>query len=183
MMIVRIGVCMCANNNPTNIALIGMPSTGKSTVGVVLAKKLGMSFVDTDILISQRTGKTLPQIISDCSIDGLLAIENEVGKTLAVSRCVIATGGSMVLSAQAMKHISTDSVVIWIKTPIDEIEHRIGDIVERGVAAKANDTVRDIYSVRAPFYEEYADMSVNSSDSAEHTADNIIALLKSQKFV
>lgn len=174
---------MSANNNPKNIVLIGMPSTGKSTVGVILAKKLGMNFVDTDILITQRAGKTLPQIISDCGIDGLLCIENEVGATLAVNRCVIATGGSMVLSSQAMDKIAQDGVVIWIKTSIEELEHRIGNIVERGVAANANDTVCDIYAVRAPFYEKYADLSVNSSDSAEHTADSIVELLSHRQCV
>ena len=102
-----------------NIVLIGMPGTGKSTVGVILAKRLGYDFVDTDLLIIKRTGKKLPEILSETGIEGFLEIENLVGASLRCEKCVIATGGSMVLCKDAITALC-DGNVYAVRRPLYE---------------------------------------------------------------
>ncbi len=115
-----------------NIILIGMPGTGKSTVGVILAKRLGYDFIDVDLLIIKKTGKTLPEIIADDGVGGFLAIENQVGESIRCHRCVIATGGSMVLNDRAMEHLGAENTVIWLDTDVAELEQRIENGTDRG---------------------------------------------------
>ena len=73
-----------------------MPASGKSTIGVILAKVIGYDFIDSDLLIQRKEGKRLSEIIEEKGIDGFLAVENEVNASIEASQCVIATGGSAV---------------------------------------------------------------------------------------
>ena len=98
-----------------NIILIGMPGTGKSTVGVVLAKLLGYDFIDTDIVISNKEKRPLSQIIAEDGYDRFIEIEGEVGAELKCSRCVIATGGSMVFSENAMNNLKSLGTLVWLE--------------------------------------------------------------------
>lgn len=104
-----------------NIILIGMPGTGKSVVGQALAERLGYAFVDADDLIVEAAGKTLPEILRTEGVDALLAVEGRVGQTLDCSNTVVATGGSMVLSREAMDHLRENGVVVWLETPLSQI--------------------------------------------------------------
>ena len=160
-----------------NIVLIGMPGTGKSTTGVILAKKLGMDFIDTDILFKSKVGKTVPQIISERGIDGFLEAEGEIGESIDCDNTVIATGGSMVLSAQAMTNLSRGGVIVWLDTDVAELTKRIeADLKQRGVAAADGMTVSDIFAERKPYYEKYADFRISCHGSIAQTVNELMAI-------
>ena len=120
------------NNN--NIILIGMPGSGKSTLGVLLAKYSGYSFADLDLIITKKTGKKLQKILDQDGYDAFLKIENQVGKELDCEKTVVATGGSMVLSAEGMEHLKKIGTVVYINVPIDEIIRRVTNVATRGIA-------------------------------------------------
>lgn len=145
-----------------NILLIGMPGTGKSTVGVILAKRLGYAFLDEDILICQNSGATLPQIIEERGVAGFLKLEERVGLGIHCARTVISTGGSVVLSEAAMAHLKQNAVTVWLETPLEVLEERLQrhSRRDRGVAAPDDVTLSEIYAQRAPLYEKYADIRI-----------------------
>lgn len=163
----------------SNIILIGMPGSGKSTVGVLLAKALGYSFEDLDLVISRRAGKPLQKILDEDGLDSFLTLEEAVGSTLAADHTVIATGGSMVLSEAAMAHLQTMGMVVYIDVPFAEIERRVTNIRTRGIAFHKNETLADVYRERQPLYERYAAMTVKvkPGDTIEDTVDNLIEQL------
>ena len=165
-----------------NVVLIGMPGTGKSTVGVVLAKRLGFDFLDADIYMAQREGRTLPRILEEDGMERFLELENEAGKSICCRHTVIATGGSMVFSAEAMEHLREDSVVIWLETPIEILEERLtaNSREDRGVAAPADMTVRDIYTLREPLYTKYADLRIRCRSGVDSVVSDIRDALKAR---
>lgn len=148
-------------NEKENIVLIGMPGCGKSTIGVVLAKKLGFRFLDSDLCIQEREGRLLHEIISSVGLEGFLHIENEVNSGLDVSGCVIATGGSAVYGKEAMEHLKEIGIVVYLKLPYFSIRERLGDLKKRGVVLKKGQTLKGLYEERIPLYEKYADVIVN----------------------
>lgn len=139
-----------------NIILIGMPGAGKSTVGVVLAKRLGYSFLDSDLVIQEKTGRLLHELISEYGTDGFLTIEDEVNAGLECARTVVATGGSVIYGDAAMDHLRKLGCVIYLKLSYAEVKARLGDLKERGVALKNGQTLRQLYDERCPLYEKYA---------------------------
>ncbi|NCB51626.1 MAG: shikimate kinase [Clostridia bacterium] len=156
-----------------NIVLIGMPGAGKSTVGVILAKRLGYSFIDTDLLIIKKMGKTLPEILSEVDVASFLEIEGQIGESVRCEKCVIATGGSMVFSGAAMNNLREGSVVIWLDTKVDELERRVSAAADRGIAAQPGTTIADIDAVRRPLYEKYADIHINCRDGTDNVVSQI----------
>ena len=144
-----------------NIVLIGMPGVGKSTVGVVLAKKLGYRFLDSDLVIQDKTGKMLHEIISEQGTESFLRVEEEINASLDCDRTVIATGGSVVYGPKAMEHLSQIGKVVYLKLSCDAIAERLGDLNERGVALKDGQTLQDLYNERVPLYEKYANITVD----------------------
>ena len=144
-----------------NIILIGMPGAGKSTVGVVLAKRLGYHFVDSDLVIQEHYGKLLQELIEENGTEGFWNIENEVNATMKCNRTVIATGGSAVYGEKAMKHFRRTGVVVYLKLPFEEIEERLGDLHARGVTVKQGQSLRELYEERLPLYERYAHVTVD----------------------
>ena len=147
-----------------NVVLIGMPGCGKSTVGVVLAKVLGYRFLDSDLLIQESENRLLHDIIEQEGIEGFEEIENRVNAAISVKRSVIATGGSVVYGRQAMEHLKEIGTVVYIKLPYDEINHRLGNLEQRGVAIRKNQTLKDLYEERVPLYEKYADIIVSEEN-------------------
>lgn len=149
-----------------NIILIGMPGAGKSTVGVVLAKKMGYCFVDSDLVIQERTKKLLHEIITEKGQEGFLEVENQINASLELERTVLATGGSAIYGKEAMEHLKKIGTVVYLKLSHHTIARRLGDLHERGVALKEGQTLMDLYEERIPYYEKYADLTVNCEKKA-----------------
>lgn len=141
-----------------NIVLTGMPGAGKSTVGVVLAKCLGYRFVDSDIVIQEKEGRLLHEIIEERGIEGFLAVENEINASLEAERSVIATGGSVIYGKEAMDHLKKIGTVVYLKLSYPAVRERLGDLNERGVAVREGQTLQDLYEERIPYYERYAEI-------------------------
>lgn len=156
-----------------NIVLIGMPGSGKSTIGVILAKRLGYDFVDTDNLISDREKTTLQDIIDKKGVREFLKIEGIVGEELNIDNTVIATGGSMVFSDSAMKNLLKDSKCVFIDVPLPEIKRRVKNIDTRGIAMEKDDTLDTLYEKRMPKYREYADITVEVKQNSK--IDNVVS--------
>jgi len=162
-----------------NIVLIGMPATGKSVVGKALAEKLGYTFVDVDDLIVAEAGKPLSAILYESGPDALLELENRVGRSMKTEKTVISTGGSMVLSEEAMEHLRHDAVVIWLQTPLAQLCERLpDDLWERGIIAPRDWTVEQIYEQRQPLYIHYADLIVAGVDGQEDMAHRVEQILR-----
>lgn len=146
-----------------NITLIGMPASGKSTIGVLLAKRLGYSFIDVDIVIQEQTGKLLKEIIGEEGTEGFLKVEERVNSGINPSHAVIAPGGSVVYGKKAMDHLKEISTVVYLKLSYEEVKARLGDLTDRGVALKGGMGLFELYNERVPLYEGYADITVDES--------------------
>lgn len=147
--------------NKDNIVLIGMPGAGKSTVGVVLAKKLGYAFLDADLEIQSREGKLLHEIIAERGAEGFWRVEESVGESIGTRRTVIATGGSAVYGPKAMAHYRQIGTVVYLALPLSQIRERLGDLHERGVTLREGQDLAGLYEERVPLYEKYADVTVD----------------------
>jgi len=143
-----------------NIVLIGMPGAGKSTVGVVLAKTLGMQFIDTDILIQERAGRMLQEILDTDGPDAFKRIEEEAILSLQPHRAVIATGGSVVFSGDAMAHLKSAGSIVYLEISYAEMEARLKNITTRGILLLPGQNLRKMYDERISLYETYADLTV-----------------------
>lgn len=162
-----------------NIVLIGMPSSGKSTVGVILAKTLGMGFIDTDLVIQQREGELLQTLIDNFGMERFLEIEEEAILSVKCESTVIATGGSAVFGERAMNHLKSNGTVVYLELDYPELERRLKNITTRGIAAKPGESLRGIYTERVPIYEKWAQITVNSvGKSVEETVSDIINKLE-----
>lgn len=147
-----------------NIILIGMPGAGKSTIGVLLAKTMLLSFVDTDLIIQNKYKSALCDIIESEGTDGFLKIENDVISGCDFENSVVATGGSAVYGEEAMKKLKKDGTVVYLKLPLSELEKRLADIKTRGVAMKNGTTLAELFEERSPLYEKYADITLDCSN-------------------
>ncbi len=153
-----------------NIVLIGMPTSGKSTVGVVLAKILGMDFLDTDLLIQRKVGKRLNEIIDARGTDGFLQIEESVCTSLCAENTVIATGGSVVFSEKAMEHLRENGKTVYLKISLAELKKRLQDAKTRGVILRDGESIEELYAEREALYSRYADAVVSEEgQSLEET--------------
>ena len=164
--------------NKDNIVLIGMPGCGKSTLGVVLAKTLLKSFVDTDLLIQKEQGKELYKIIAEQGKEAFSKIENDVVSKVKCENSIIATGGSVVFGEDAMKNLKNIGTVVYLRLPLHEIERRVKNIKTRGIVMAPGQTLANVYEQRVPLYEKYADITVNCSRAPlERTVEKIVKTL------
>ncbi|SFK48493.1 shikimate kinase [Lachnospiraceae bacterium KH1T2] len=147
----------------TNIVLIGMPASGKSTAGVIMAKVLGMDFIDADLVIQKAEGKRLEEIIDEKGVDGFIETENRINSGINAENTVIATGGSAVYGKEEMEHFKEIGYVIYLKVDYDTLTQRLGDIKQRGVVVRDGQTFRDLYEERIKLYEKYADIVVDEA--------------------
>jgi len=152
-----------------NIVLIGMSGAGKSTIGVLLAKTLGMDFLDTDILIQQREGRLLQEILDTDGIDDFLAIEEEVLINIKPDNCVVATGGSAIYSEKAMQHLRTRGLIVYLHSDYEEIEKRLSNIKTRGIVHRKGKTLKEVYFDRMPLYFKYADVTIDCNQKDPET--------------
>lgn len=149
-----------------NIVLIGMPGAGKSTIGVVLAKSLGYDFIDSDLIISKLFNRRLQDIINEEGIDKFKDYEEKSILTINENKCVIATGGSAVLEEKAMIHLKRNGIVVFLDLNIENLIKRLSDIKTRGIVIEKNQTIKDVYNFRKPFYEKYADVKIDCNDKS-----------------
>ena len=157
-----------------NIVLIGMPSSGKSTVGVILAKTLGVGFVDTDLLIQQREGR-----INSDGIEHFLDCERDAVLSLDCDNSVIATGGSVIFRDEAMQKLHKNGKIVYLDVSLQTVLERLNNIQTRGVAVKKGETIEDLYKERLPFYQHYADVTIKADGlSTEETVSAILKAIK-----
>jgi len=146
--------------NKTNVVLIGMPGAGKSTVGVVLAKRLGYDFLDTDVLIQARQGRRLQAIIDGEGLAAFRQIEEAALLSLANQSTVIATGGSAVYSDRGMAALRRGGVIVFLDLPLAELERRVRDMDSRGMVIDPGETFADLYVRRRPLYRRWAEITI-----------------------
>lgn len=143
-----------------NIVLIGMPGSGKSTVGVLLAKAMKYQFIDGDLLIQRQEGSSLVDIINERGIDAFLQVENQVLREIDTEASVIATGGSAIFSEEAMEHLGQQGILVYLDVCCEEIIRRVHNISTRGIAMKPGKTMQDLFDERKPYYERYAQITI-----------------------
>ena len=164
---------MAEKNN--NYILIGMPGSGKSTIGVLLAKALGYDFVDTDLVIQQKGGGLLKEIIARIGNDGFKQLEEDVNASIDVDKSVIAPGGSAVYSDKAMKHFKEIGIVVYLHASYQTIKRRIRNPQKRGVVLKDGQTLKDLYDERKVLFEKYADVTISEEGcQIEETIENVL---------
>jgi len=163
-----------------NIVLIGMPSAGKSTVGVVLAKTLGMNFIDTDLVIQENTGRLLQNIINEDGIEDFLKIEKDSILSIKTQNTVIATGGSVIFCDLAMEQLKTEGIIIYLKVEFEEIVKRLEDITTRGVVLANGQDLKAMYIEREPLYKKYSDIIIDCSNYG--VEEIILNVIKEEKF-
>ena len=151
----------------SNITLIGMPGAGKSTVGIVLAKLLCKTFIDADLVIQNNEGKRLHKIIDEIGNDKFLKLENDTLASLKVHNSIISTGGSAIFGKEAMEHLKKTSTVVYLRVPYEDIEKRLKSLKRRGVVFEEGQTLRDIYDIRTPLYEKYADIIIDCDNKTD----------------
>lgn len=167
-----------------NIILIGMPASGKSTVGVVLAKVLGCDFIDTDLLIQNRVGRRLEEVIRDEGIDAFLDLEGRICGELQAENTVIATGGSVIYREAAMLHLKEIGLLVYLSVDFETLERRLCNVMERGVVLRKNQTLEDLYRERIVLYERYADIVVEEgAQSLEETVYAVKAAIEAQNTI
>ena len=155
-----------------------MPGSGKSTAGVLIAKKIGYGFIDTDLLIQKREGMLLCDILSLYGTEGFIKIEECVNAELVAERCVVATGGSVIYGDRAMQNLRSSGKIVYLQVGTQELERRLQgeDIFARGVVMRKNgETIAELMGERAPLYEKYADITINCDGlSLDETVDAVI---------
>ena len=162
-----------------NIIFIGMPASGKSTVGVVVAKRLGYEFIDTDLLIQKQEKKLLKEIIAEVGNEGFLKIENQVNRDVNPEKAVISPGGSVVYCKEAMEHFKEIGTIVYLKVSYETIDHRISNAKNRGVVLKEGQTLKDLYDERTALFEKYADHIVLEEGlDLEETIDKVLELFE-----
>ena len=163
----------------SNIILIGMPGSGKSTCGVLAAKALLKNFFDTDLLLQNLEGKRLQNIIDENGIDYFNKAEEKAILSLDIQGTVIATGGSVVYSERAMRHLKKLGKIIYLHLSYEGMEKRLSNITTRGVVLKKGHTLRDMYNERLGLYERYADEVLNCDGlTVEEAVESIVLLSK-----
>ncbi len=165
-----------------NIVLIGMPSSGKSTAGVILAKFIGFGFIDCDLLIQNEEKALLCEILEREGAEGFIRIEEKINATLWAKRCVIATGGSVVYSEKAMAHLKELGKIVYLQISEEEVERRIKNFDSRGVVMRGNvTTLKELYRQRASLYERYADVILNCDGlTIDDTVEKLVAIAKGE---
>ena len=161
-----------------NIVLIGMPGAGKSTLGVLLAKLLVRDYLDLDLVIQRRELLSLQEIIDARGLEAFRAIEEQAVLSLGETGYVIATGGSVVYSEPAMRHLRDHGIIVYLKVALNELERRLTNLASRGVVMAPGQTLDGLYHEREPLYERYADVAVETvAGTHEHSLARLLEAL------
>lgn len=161
-----------------NIVFVGMPAVGKSTVGVVVAKRLGYDFIDVDLLIQKQENRLLREIIAEEGLERFVEIENQVNSEVNAERAVISPGGSVVYCEEAMNHYKEIATIVYLKASYETISKRLRNAKQRGVVLRKDQTIRDLYEERCVLFEKYADITVSEDGkSLEKTIEDVMNAL------
>ena len=161
------------------IVFIGMPASGKSTVGVVVAKRLGYKFVDTDLVIQEVEKRLLKEIIAEEGNEGFLRIEDRVNAEIQEERAVISPGGSVVYCENAMRHYKETGMIVYLHTSYETINNRLHNAKNRGVVLKDGQTLKDLYEERSALFERYADLTISEEGrDLEETIEEVLRVLE-----
>jgi len=155
---------------PDNIILIGMPGAGKSTVGVLLAKRLGYNFADSDLLLQAQQRRRLQAIIAEQGLATFKRLEEELLCSLQGHRTVFATGGSAVYSETAMQHMQSLGRRVFLDVPLAELSDRIRDMDSRGLVIDPGQDLADLYRQRLPLYRRHADLTIHADQLTAEAA-------------
>ncbi len=162
-----------------NIILVGMPGSGKSTLGILLAKEIHYGYIDIDSVMVASTGKLLPTLIEQLGNDGFLEMEARINGSIQVQQCVISTGGSAIYRGDAIEKMKQNGIVVYLKIPYDEVVRRLGDLKRRGVVLKDGFSLKDLYEERSPLYEKHADVIVElDGASVEENTEKILHAIR-----
>lgn len=162
-----------------NIVFIGMPASGKSTVGVVVAKRLGYKFVDTDLVIQEVEKRLLKEIIAEEGNEGFLRIEDRVNAEIQEERAVISPGGSVVYCENAMRHYKETGMIVYLHTSYETINNRLHNAKNRGVVLKDGQALKDLYEERSALFERYADLTISEEGrDLEETIEEVLRVLE-----
>ena len=162
-----------------NIVFIGMPASGKSTVGVVVAKRLGYKFVDTDLVIQEVEKRLLKEIIAEEGNEGFLRIEDRVNAEIQEERAVISPGGRVVYCENAMRHYKETGMIVYLHTSYETINNRLHNAKNRGVVLKDGQTLKDLYEERSALFERYADLTISEEGrDLEETIEEVLRVLE-----
>ena len=162
-----------------NIVFIGLPASGKSTVGVVVAKRLGYKFVDTDLVIQEVEKRLLKEIIAEEGNEGFLRIEDRVNAEIQEERAVISPGGSVVYCENAMRHYKETGMIVYLHTSYETISNRLHNAKKRGVVLKDGQTLKDLYEERTALFERYADLTISEEGrDLEETIEEVLRVLE-----
>jgi shikimate kinase len=162
----------------SNIVLIGMPGSGKSTVGIILAKLISLDFIDTDVLIQTSQGRSLQDIVDAEGYMAFREIEERILSKLDYANHVIATGGSVVYSHSAMTHLKSNGLIVFLNVELPVLESRIHNFATRGIAKRPDQSIKDLFEERVVLYTKYADVTIECSDLIqEKVCEKIISLI------
>lgn len=162
-----------------NLIFIGMPAVGKSTVGIVVAKRLGMQFIDTDLLIQEQEKKLLCEIIAEVGEEGFIEIENRVNAEVDAQNAVISPGGSVIYCEEAMNHYKNIGTIVYLKASYQTIKKRIHNPKKRGVVLRDGQTFQELYEERVKYFEKYADITIcEDGYEIEDTIENVLTEVK-----
>lgn len=151
----------------TNIVLVGMPASGKSTLGVQLAKWMSMGFIDTDLLVQARAGQSMQAYQDEFGMEAYRELECDTARSVVCENCIIATGGSVVYYDEAMRHLHSIARILFLDAPYAEIRRRIGDTSRRGVVMRPGMTLEDLHAERRPLYLRHADTVIDCAGKGQ----------------
>ena len=161
-----------------NLVLIGMPGSGKSTIGIILAKRSSHDFLDTDVLIQSVEQRSLQDILDKEGYLRLREIEARVLQSINVSNHVISTGGSAVYSDAAMIHLKQSGTCIYLDVSVETLRARITDYETRGIAKRPDQSFADLFEERTQLYRKYADFTIRGDGmNQDEVCDEIMARL------
>lgn len=169
---------MIATGSQPNLILIGMPAAGKSTVGVLVAKRLGYDFIDTDLLIQKKHGRLLHQLIRELGLEPFLDIEARTILSLGGCGQVIATGGSVIYRPGSMEHLRAIGTIVFLDTDLESLRLRLTDMDGRGVVRAPGQTIEALFAERQPLYRRYSRLTITTTGlNPGQVAENLIRAL------
>ena len=158
----------------TCLILIGMPGSGKSTLGRILCADRKCAWVDTDYLIQAWWGMPLQAVLDHLGLEGFLDAEAELVSSINLHQAVISTGGSVVYRPRAMQHLGSLGRIVYLRAELEVISRRISDARDRGMAVQKGFSLEQVYRQRRPLYEKYAELVLDTDKKSPEQCVEVI---------